>query len=324
MVSILITGMGSTTAISVIKGLRKQHEISIRIIGVDINAENTIAGSAFCDKFYTVPPAIEEKYIPEILRICELEKVEILFPIVDIELEVIAKNIGDFQNRGIQVWLSNLYTIQICNDKYRTYQFFKENQFPTPQSWLPEEVADRKESMNYPLIVKPRRGVGSIDVFRVENVSELNKALACVKQPILQECLAGEEFTIDVVSDHESHVLAAVPRKRIHVKAGISYKALTVEDESLIKQATKIAQCLKIVGHSNIQCMAKGGEAYFFEVNPRFSAALPLTIASGVNSPLLLVKLSLGERLRRDDLKFQAGVYMARYWEEIFYYEPAH
>jgi carbamoyl-phosphate synthase large subunit len=321
MVSILITGMGSTTAISVIKGLRKQHEISIRVIGVDINAENTIAGSTFCDKFYTVPLAIGQNYIPEILRICELEKVEILFPIIDIELEIIAENIEAFQNRGIQVWLSNLRTIQICNDKYKTYQFFKENQFSTPQSWLPEEVADREERMPYPLIVKPRRGVSSIDVFRVENVSELKRALSHVKQPILQECLEGEEFTIDVVSDRESNVLAVVPRKRIHVKAGISYKGLTVADNSLIEQATKIAQSLKIVGHSNIQCMAKGGKAYFFEVNPRFSAALPLTIASGVNSPLLLVKLSLGERLKRDDLKFQEGVYMARYWEEIFYYE---
>ena len=52
-VNILITGIGSTTAISVVKGLRQQKEISTKIVGVDINHRNEIAGSRFCDIFYS-------------------------------------------------------------------------------------------------------------------------------------------------------------------------------------------------------------------------------------------------------------------------------
>ena len=43
-INVLITGVGSTTAISVIKGLKKQNKYKINIIGTDISQENSIAG----------------------------------------------------------------------------------------------------------------------------------------------------------------------------------------------------------------------------------------------------------------------------------------
>jgi carbamoyl-phosphate synthase large subunit len=320
-INVLITGMGSTTAISVVKGLRQQKEIKLRIIGVDINNKNEIAGSSFCDTFYRVPWAIHSNYIEEIIKICQFEHIQVIFPIIDNELEIIAENINLFHNLNIKVWLSKINTIQICNDKYETYKFLLKHQFPTPQSWLPEEIEGRESEMIYPLIVKPRNGFSSIDVFRVENVVDLLQTLKKVNQPILQEYLSGTEFTIDVVADDKSHILAVVPRERIQVKAGISYKGRTVKNEKLSGQAKEIAQALNINGHCNIQCRFQNNIPKFFEVNPRFSGTLPLTIAAGINSPLILLKLTRGENLDRCVFDFREGVYMARYWEERFYYE---
>jgi carbamoyl-phosphate synthase large subunit len=321
MTTVLITGMGSTTAMSVVKGLRQQVEMPLRIVGIDINRRFQIAGSSFCDLFYTVPNAVDEGYIPELLRICEVEGVQVLFPIIDIELEVIAAHVDMFRSKGVHVWISDLKTVQLCNDKYLTYRFFLENRVATPQTWLPEEVAGREAAMLYPLIVKPTNGVSSVDVFRVESAFELEETLKKVERPIVQEYLEGKEFTIDVVTDRDARLLAVVPRERIETKAGLSYKGKTVRNEKLIEQAGLIAQKLKIKGPCNIQCRVNDGKAKFFEINPRFSGTLPLTIAAGVNSPLLLVKLALGEKPEQNYFDFRAGVYMTRYWEEIFHYE---
>jgi carbamoyl-phosphate synthase large subunit len=318
-INVLITGMGSTTAISVVKSLRQQKEIKVRIIGVDINNKNEIAGSYFCDIFYRVPWATNSNYISEIVKICKVENIQIIFPIVDSELEIIAENIELFCAMNIKVWLSKLKTIQICNDKYKTYKFLLKHHFTTPQSWLPEEVKGSEDKMTYPLIVKPRNGFSSIDVFKVENAVDLLQTLKKVNQPIIQEYLSGTEFTIDVVADDESHILAIVPRERIQVKAGISYKARTVKDEKLSEQAKEIAQALNINGHCNIQCRLQNNVPKFFEVNPRFSGTLPLTMAAGINSPLMLVKLAQGKKLEQRFFDFKENVYMARYWEEIFY-----
>lgn len=317
--NILITGMGSTTAISVVKGLRQQQEVSTKIIGVDINHKNEIAGSKFCDVFYQIPLAVNDNYILRLIDICEAENISIIFPIVDIELEIIATHINEFISRKIKVWVSSIETIKICNNKYQTYKFFLNHQIPTPFTWLPEEIKGKEENLTYPLIVKPQNGFGSADIFCAKNPIELNFTLKKITQPIVQEYLEGKEFTIDVVADEQSNILAVVPRERIEVKAGICYKGKTIKNEQIISQTKKIAELLSIKGHCNIQCRLHNEIPIFFEINPRFSGTLPLTIAAGVNSPLILVKLAKEQPLKQNFFNFQEGVYMARYWEEYFY-----
>ena len=86
MTSILVTGVGSTTGISVIKALRQQDQFATTIMGVDCNPSFNISGSSFCDRFHTIPKASEEGFISRFLEVCELENVKVLFPIIDIEL----------------------------------------------------------------------------------------------------------------------------------------------------------------------------------------------------------------------------------------------
>lgn len=320
MVSVLVTGIGSTPAISVVKGLRQQNEIDVYIVGTDINNRYETAGSVFCDKFYKVPPAVDPDYISILLNICEKENIAVAFPIIDIELEVIASHIEAFRSRGVHVWVSDIDSVRVCNDKYHTYRFLLENGFPVPATWLPEEVNKEGVSLPYPLVIKPRDGRSSIDVFYVDNSLELQEALKKVKNPIIQEYIAGKEYTIDVVADMESRVLAVVPRERIEIKAGISYKGRTVKDDQLINLATEISLSLKIKGPCNLQCKLWKGKPKCFEINPRFSGTLPLTIAAGINSPLILIKQTLGIDSGQLNYSFQPGVYMARYWEEVFYY----
>ncbi len=317
MSAVLVTGMGSTTAISVCKALKQITDISIKIIGVDINLKNEIAGSILCDTFYTVPLASQENYIEDLIKICKIENVQIVFPIVDDELEVISYNLHIFEEHNIFVWLSNYKTILTCNNKYKTYQFFIENGFKTPKTWLPKEI--NFNDLLYPLIVKPINGRGSQDVYLVNNPKELEVFVNRVRSPIIQEYIDGKEFTIDIVADQFFNILATVPRERIETKSGICSKGKTVNQKTLIKQSQKIINALKIKGACNLQCRMRQHEPIFIEINPRFSAGLPLTVASGVNSPEILVKLALGKKLDKEYYNFQAGTYMTRYWEEVFY-----
>lgn len=114
-VTVLITGMGSTTAISVAKGLKRQTEFDVRIIGVDINRRDEIAGSSFCDQFYTIPEARKPEFIPALLNICATEGVQVVFPVIDVELEMIAARADAFRAKGIRAWLSDAETIRVCN-----------------------------------------------------------------------------------------------------------------------------------------------------------------------------------------------------------------
>ena len=47
----------------------------------------------------------------------------------------------------------------------------------------------------------------------------------------------------------------------------------------------------------NIQCRMVDGPPKVFEINPRFSGGIPLTIAAGADFPAMLVDLALGRRV---------------------------
>lgn len=319
-VNVLVTGMGSTTAISVVKGLKKQEDYDVTIIGTDINARYDIAGSQFCDKFYRVPPAIDEsEFIKALIDIIQKESVDLLIPIVDIEIEIIAKNKKVLQKYSY-ILTSSYDTVKICNDKLKTYQSFLKFDIPTFRTLSVDNLDDLnrqllQNNLAYPFIAKPRDGVSSRDVFEIKSEEQVF-LIKQIDHPIIQEKGYGVEYTIDVFYDG-NNVISVVPRERIETRSGISYKGRTVKDDLLIGYAEKIVRNIDLVGPSNIQCFKNDGEVKFFEINPRFSGSLPLTIASGINTPLFSIKMALGEELKPvTDFKL---IKMCRYWDEVFY-----
>jgi len=315
--TVLVTGVGATTGISVIKGLRQQEEFRVKVVGTDSNPANLIAGSSLCDVFHTVPLATDPDYLQSLLTICQKESVQLLIPIVDPEILVLADNKKIFEKSGVQLVISDPETVTICDDKYATAMFLRQHDIPTPWTMLAEEITD-PESLTYPVFVKPRHGVGSVNAIRVDSPQELDWTKSKVSDMVVQEYLEGEEFTTDVLADFDGRVFAVVPRQRLETKSGISYKGRTCHDEQLIQWGCRIAEVLNIRGPANIQCMVSGEHLSYFEVNPRFSGGLPLTIAAGVNGPLWILRLTTGQQAPSTLLPFQPLV-MTRFWSEVFH-----
>jgi carbamoyl-phosphate synthase large subunit len=110
-----------------------------------------------------------------------------------------------------------------------------------------------------------------------------------------------------------------VPRLRIQAKAGVSTKGRTVHDDMLIEETARLCAAIGLRGPANVQWRREGARLGCFEINPRFSGGLALTIAAGANTPLMLVRLCLGEQVW--PAEFRAGVTMIRSWSEHFLYE---
>jgi carbamoyl-phosphate synthase large subunit len=177
---------------------------------------------------------------------------------------------------------------------------------------------------DFPMILKPEQGVSSRGVYQVNDADELRVLARRVDRPILQPYIEGDEFTIDVLCNRRSGLISAVPRKRIETKAGLCTKGATVEDADLLAAAAEIAPALQLVGPANLQCRRDTqGALHFFEVNPRFGSASPITKAAGVNQPLVLLKLTLGLEDESRQHANKPGVLMMRHWQEVFRTTPA-
>ncbi len=90
-----------------------------------------------------------------------------------------------------------------------------------------------------------------------------------------------------------------------------------MHDPALESTAAAVARAIGLCGVANVQLRRDSdGVPALLEVNPRFPGALPLTIASGVDLPSLVLDLALGLEIpERIDFVELANV---RFLEDVF------
>ncbi|MEZ5284171.1 MAG: ATP-grasp domain-containing protein [Vicinamibacterales bacterium] len=110
---------------------------------------------------------------------------------------------------------------------------------------------------------------------------------------------------------------------------GLIDRGCTVRDPRLIEMALSCAGALSLVGAVNIQCRVVDGQPMVFEINPRFSGGIPLTIAAGADFPRMLVDLARGRKVRPSIGRFRDRLWMTSFETSVFVDEahvalPAH
>jgi len=310
---VLITGAGTTTAVSVLKGLRAAQDESIRVIMGDMNRH--CAGAYLGDEYMKMPPAKSADFEKEIVRLCRRQCIDLVIPIIDYEFPGWCRVAGALGKQGTKVVISPAKALTRCMEKDQTEAYFRELGIPTIPTWRTADVDD-PERLPYPLHLKPRCGRASMDNFRIQDVAEYRSACAKVPEAIVQPLIEGVEVTIDTLSDFEGRFLAASPRIRLEVKSGQAYRSRTIEAPELVEAARRIVEGLPICGPANIQCFSTDDGPKFFEINARFGAGTILSIHAGMNGPLTLVDMARGRPVR--DLKARPRVLMMRYWQEVF------
>lgn len=313
--NVLITSAGGASAINVIQTLKSQNEIPVRLVAVDINAR--AAGLFLADVGHTVPRASDSSFIPTILDLCQKEDINVVIPILSVEMPVFTAHSDEFGRRGIGMVISSLETVKICSNKWLTSRFFAESGIPAPQTWVSTDLPKRNE-LPYPLIVKPNVGSGSRNTYRASTPEQLEALLPLVPDPVIQEFIQGQEYTIDLFSDWQSNLLAAIPRERVRTSGGKSILARTVSDEEILGWVQKIVKQSKLVGAGNIQCFRGADGLGFTEINTRFAAGgLPLCVAAGANTPLMYLRLALRQPVI-PVWEYVEGLVMVRYFTELF------
>lgn len=312
-VTLCITSAGSVNGVNIIQALQKQKEIRCRIIATDSNPLSS--GSFLSHVSYVVPLVTSKDFVPKILSICRKEKVDILIPAHSHDLPIIAEHRGTFEKIGVKIAISPPDVYRLTEDKMRAYEFFQASGIPFPKIYTAEDLAENK--VRFPVVVKPNYLSGSKNVFRA-HTAEINFLKTYIKDPIIQEFVEGNEYTIDGLCDLQGRMIAASPRIRLETRGGMAVKSMTVREPRMVAYTKKIVEGLGIVGPFNVQCFKRkeDGKLSFIEVNARFpSGGLPLTVGAGFNIPLLLVKMLLGMPIQKPKIK--TGIVMVRYWDSI-------
>lgn len=296
-----------------------------------IHAANSEMSPALlsADRQVITPLIYEEEYIPFLLDYCRKWEIDLLIPLFDIDLPVISQNKSLFAGQGTVAVTASPAAIDICNDKWKTFQTLTERGIQTPKSWLALEDAIRaigEGEASYPLILKPRWGMGSLSVYQADQEEELRVLEKKIRQEIqksylryeaeqdkqacviIQEKICGREFGMDVVNDLKGCYRTAVVKEKINMRAGETDGAKTLEAPLMTRLGKTLSGLLAHCGNLDVDILESGGQYYILEMNARFGGGYPFSHAAGIHLPYALVMWASGREPEARYLQARVGV----------------
>lgn len=293
------------------------------------NSSNITPAFQYADKTVVTPLIYDQGYIDFIIKYCKENDIKLVISLFDIDLPVLAKNHKRFERENIKLIVSNEKFVDICNDKWKTYKFLKEIKINVPKTYL--NFQDLKKDIEdgiikYPIIIKPRWGMGSISVLEAENEEELHVLYKKVNQNIkntylkyeseidiknaviFQEKLKGEEYGLDVINDLNGNYIRTIAKKKYGMRSGETDCAKTVKIDQLETIGRKISENSKHVANLDVDAFIEDGKAYVLEMNARFGGGYPFSHMADVNLPKAIIMWANNEKVNEDILTPQIGV----------------
>lgn len=271
------------------------------------------------DKYYIVPEINDQNYIDTILSICKEEEVTAIFSLIDPELSLISKYSTEFRDIGVFPVVSPYEVCEMFFDKYSTSLFCKKNGYLCPKTYITfqdfEKALENKE-LNFPVLIKPRRGSASLNINKAENIVQA-KCLVDFSEDkgiIIQEFLKGKELGIDVYVDLISkEVISIFVKEKVAMRAGETDKAKSIKSTTLFEIVSDFVKKAGLVGPIDMDIIEYEGKYYILEVNPRFGGGYPLAYECGVNFPKYLINNLKGVINTPDIGNYEENIYMMKY-----------
>lgn len=336
-----MTGAGSPGGPGIIKALLKDSNLNLIVCDSDDLASGKFLGVPFIK----IPKANDENFMEEIFKICSSNSINVVFPLVTLELFRFSSVKEEFKKIGVQVIVSEEKYLNIANNKRKLYDHLSYSGISVPLYKVAKNINEIElacNELNYPnsaVVLKPSVSNGSrgvrilsesiseFDLFFSEKPGNLITTLSKVRdilsqnefpELIISEYLPGEEYTVDTIVNN-GEVKIVLPRKRLKMVGGISVSGFFVKHDEIIEYSKKIIESMNLDGPIGIQVKADlEGNFKILEVNPRIQGTSVAAIGAGVNLPLLAVYNAIDSA--NFDLQIKWGTGFVRYYEELFYY----
>lgn len=279
-----------------------------------VHASNLIKDATslfYADKYLITPHIHDEKYIPFLLDYCKKHEISVIITLFDIDLPVLAENRQKFEDENITILVSDLDVISICNDKWKTNKFISDLGLGFAKTELTiANCVDKLQTkeMAFPLIMKPRWGMGSIGIYTAYTFDDMMALKKIIQEQIritylryeslqtpeemimYQEFIEGQEYGLDIINDLDGNYLTTLVKKKLAMRSGETDAATTLNHPELEAIGEKIGTALKHVGILDVDVMEKDGDFYVIEMNARFGGGYPFSHLAGARLPEQIYK----------------------------------
>ncbi len=281
------------------------------------DAKPKLSGAChIADGYFKVPMLNKPDYFGKLIEACKNRNISLLIPTLDTELLPLTQNIELLEKNGITPIVASEAFVRKCRDKRQIHKFFESHNVAIAKEYS-------KNNFQLPLFIKPIDGSRSVDTYLIREEKDLTEYHFENDKLMFLEYIDHDlydEFTCDLYYDKGHSLKCIVPRKRIEVRDGEVYKALTVENSLVNYIKMHLGNVDGAIGCLTAQFFKHKSEEkiYAIEINPRFGGGYPLSYLAGANFPNWIIReYILGENIDEQFDCWEKNLLMIRYDDEI-------
>jgi carbamoyl-phosphate synthase large subunit len=263
-----------------------------------------------------VPLIDDPDYVPVLAELCERHGVGAVLPLTDLDIEVLARA---REEGRLPALVPSPEVARGTYDKYQAHLLLQRHGLPSPPTALPEADLD---ALDYPVMVKPRRGSGARSIHLARDPEEARFFVRYVDEPtMIQRAMGGPELSIDCLGDRHGRCLNAIPRTMLESRGGESIKGQVIADDELVNLGREVVEALAVRGPATIQVFRDPDIGIgITDVNTRFGGAFPAPVYAslpGRSYPELIVRIAAGEDPEPHVGEFRSGITFTRYYWQL-------
>lgn len=303
-VRVLVTDGGGRQTLTILHGL-KAIGCYIGVLcssKLDVCYASNIPDIKILDKRNT---PTSDDFIPFLIEIIQKGHFDVLLPVAEMSTNAIT----------MQETLLQEYVKLACAprksyinafDKQRTFELAFQNNIPSPKTRLKNQAVETYlKTVNFPLIIKPRNGVGSIGFHRFDKEEDfwpyIQQHNIDLNEYVLQEYIDYEKRlgTILFVDQHGKVCMAYADEvlRWYPIDAGSACLIRSINYQELLSWSETLLKAMHWQGVAALSFMVerKTKEPKLLEINGRIPASIRLSMQCGFNVAKLLIEMAYGE-----------------------------
>jgi len=271
-------------------------------------------------------------FTEKMLRYLRRRRPDVTLCVGDVSAGIVARNKQEV-TKYTRVTVPDLEVFDRAADKGKTMSFCMENDIPCPRTFLVDEenLEGVVANLPFPVMVKPRRGIGAIGLHRIETADELRRLYPLLEarygELLIQEFIpleGGTQFQAEAFCDADGRmkVCLVIAKPRFFpVTGGTSTANETIHRPDIQDSVRRLLEGIGWSGAADVDLILdpRDNVPKILEINPRVTAGIKIGFAAGIDYADLHLRLATGRPVPAVD-SYKLGVYSRNLCMDILWY----
>lgn len=219
---------------------------------------------------------------------------DLVIPMIDFYATILSMH-KDELSKYAKIYVNDWSVYSKAIDKLQTMTLCMENDIPCPRTAIVKSAEEiKEEDWTYPLVIKPRTGMGAKGFNVANNREELLEHFKLTEKKfgpsLIQEYIpqTGEQYQVELLIDEHGECKMFILMDKVRwypLIGGSSTMNVTLHDEAIKEACLKLMKAVEWRGYASLDLIRdpRTGVAKIMEINPRMNGTAKICYHCGID-----------------------------------------